>query len=83
MNGKKLIGMVVVLAVLAGIAVMQKMGGKRAHATKSAGASLFEGIDLNAVTGMEVAKGSNTVILVKRDGIWKVEALSGYPVNFK
>jgi hypothetical protein len=32
---------------------------------------------------MEVAKGSNTVILVKRDGIWKVEALSGYPVNFK
>lgn len=84
MNGKKLIGMAVAFAVLAGFAVMQKMGGKRAHSVQSGETkTLLEGIDLNAVTGLEVVKGSNAVALVKTDGAWKVEALYSYPVNFE
>jgi len=84
MNGKKLIGMAVALVLLAGIAAIQKNKFRHAH-TPSAPPrkTLLEGIDLNAVSGLEVAKGSNSVALTKEEGTWKAKDLSGYPVDFK
>jgi len=84
MNGKKLIGMAVALVLLAGIAVIQKNKFNRSSTpTASTRKTLLEGIDLNAVSGLEVAKGTNSVALAKVDGSWKVKDLSGYPVDFK
>lgn len=83
MNGKKLIGMVVALAVLAAIAVMQKKHGKLGSVSAPAkDATMLEGVDLNAVTALDVTLGSNTVSLVKKGGVWVAGSLYGYPVDF-
>jgi hypothetical protein len=84
MNGKKLIGMAVALVVLAGIATIQKNKFNRSHTPAApARKTLLEGIDLNAVSGLEVTQGSNSVALAKENGAWKAKDLSGYPVEFK
>ena len=84
MNSKKLIGMVVALIVLAGIALVQKKGDHRHRpASGGNGQTLFQGLDLNTVDALTVSQGSNTVELVKKDGKWLNSSLYNYPVNFK
>ncbi|VGO16483.1 hypothetical protein PDESU_05074 [Pontiella desulfatans] len=84
MTSKKLIGMVIALAVLAGIALMQNKGGNkhRADMDKTA-ATLLQGLDLNTVDGVAIAEGSDSVELVKQDGKWVVGSLFNYPADFK
>lgn len=82
MNGKKLVGMGIALVLLVAIAALQHRGAKRS-APAVARKTLLQGIDLNAVTAIEVAKGTNSVGLAKKDGLWRVESLYGYPVNFE
>ncbi len=82
MNGKKLIGMALVFVLLAGVAIWQKKSGTQARSTPS-GKTLLDGIDLNAVTGLDVGMGSNSVALAKTDGRWRVASLYGYPADFK
>jgi hypothetical protein len=83
MNSKKLIGMAIALAVLAGIAVMQKQGGKKSRpAAADSGATLFQGLELNLVDGLQITKGSNSVVLAKQDGKWVVGSLYNYPADF-
>ena len=81
MNGKKLIGMALVFVLLAGVAIWQKKSGTQARSTPS-GKTLLDGIDLNAVTGLDVGMGSNSVALAKTDGRWRVASLYGYPADF-
>jgi hypothetical protein len=83
MNGTKLIGMAVALVILAGIAFMQKMGGQRRHRQhKMDETTLFQGLDLNTIDGIEVAKGTDSAVLSKKDGIWVNTSLHDYPADF-
>ncbi|WP_372808061.1 DUF4340 domain-containing protein [Pontiella sp.] len=84
MTGKKLIGMAIALAVLAGIALMQQTGGqKRRPAAAQDGATLLQGVELNDIDGVEIAEGGASVKLAKKEGQWVVGSLFDYPVNFK
>lgn len=84
MNTKKLIGMAVVLVILAGIALMQKQGGRKARPEeKNNKTTLFAGVELNRIDGLEVAEGSNSVVLAKQDGKWRIQSLFNYPADFK
>lgn len=84
MNGKKLMGMGIALAVLVALALMQNKGAKKGHPAKAEnGATLLQGLDLNAVDALAVSKGSNAVALVRKEGKWVVETLHGYPADFK
>lgn len=83
MNMKKLIGMAVVLAVLAGVAVWQRKGQEvRRSLPVAEDATLLKGIDLNTLTGLEVVQDSSQVVLSKKDGLWVVESLFNYPADF-
>jgi hypothetical protein len=83
MNMKKLIGMAVMLVLLAGVAVWQRSGREVRHRMPSdADAALFKGVDLNAITRLEVTQSSNHVVLLKKDGRWSVDSLYGYPADF-
>ncbi|MDF7823842.1 DUF4340 domain-containing protein [Pontiellaceae bacterium B12227] len=83
MTVKKLIGMLIALAVLVGLAVVQKKGGnKKRPVVAGEGATLFQGLELNLVDGLNVSKGSNAVSLAKQDGTWVVRSLYNYPADF-
>ncbi|MFA7256087.1 MAG: DUF4340 domain-containing protein [Kiritimatiellales bacterium] len=83
MDMKKLIGMAVVLVLLAGAAIWQRKGQEIRHSLPaSADATLLQGVDLNTLTGLEVAQSSNHVALAKKNGQWTVESLYGYPADF-
>lgn len=82
MTGKKLIGMVIALAVLAGIAFVQKQSGKKNRRAAETAATLFQGLDLNTVDGVEIAEGAARVSLLKKNGKWVNASLYNYPVNF-
>jgi len=83
MTGRKLIGMLVVFAVLAVIAVFQRSGSRSAEVGRDqADTLLFEGIDLRSITSIEVKEGTNMVSLALRDGQWVVASLYDYPVDF-
>lgn len=88
MTGKKLIGMAVALAVLAGIAIMQHGGVKKSARQTDSNATLFQGLELNSVTGIQISQGSEThrtgpqVSLAKKEGKWLVESLYDYPADF-
>ena len=83
MNYKKLIGMVIVLVLLAGMAIMQKQGSRKGRpATAGNGATLLQDVELNRIDSVEIAEGSNTVLLVKKDGRWVVGTLHNYPADF-
>jgi hypothetical protein len=83
MTLKKLMGMAVVLVLMAGAAIWQRSGQARPHrAPRSAAATLLKGVDLNALTGLEVSQTSNRVALVKKEGVWTVDSLYGYPADF-
>ncbi len=82
MKPKQLIIMVVALAVLAGIALMQRGSGKKRISQTDPGATLFQGLELNTVDGFEVSRGSESVSLTKKAGTWKVESLYDYPADF-
>lgn len=83
MNSKKLIGMAAVLAVLAGIALIQTNGA--AQRTPRPGAesdTLFQDVSLNSIDGINISQASNSVALVKQDGKWVNTSLYNYPVDF-
>ncbi|VGO20211.1 DUF4340 domain-containing protein [Pontiella sulfatireligans] len=82
MNGKKIIGMGAALVVLVLIAAMQQRGKTTRPGKGGKDATLLAGIDLNAMTALDVTVGSNRVALVKKDGKWGVGSLYGYPVDF-
>lgn len=83
MTAKKLIGMAVVLAVLAGVAVLQRRGGEsRRDRDAAIETKLLAGVDLNAVDRINVAEESDSVTVAKTDGRWTVETLYGYPADF-
>ena len=83
MSMKKLVGMAVLLVLLAGAAIWQRRGQDLKHSMPvSADATLLKGVDLNALTRLEVTQSSNRVALVKKDGVWTVDSLYNYPADF-
>ncbi|QHI68147.1 DUF4340 domain-containing protein [Tichowtungia aerotolerans] len=88
MTGKKLIGMAVALAVLAGIALIQQKGARKRTPAVNREATLFQGLELNTVDGVDIFQGSQTgsavssVSLQKKDGVWVVDSLYDYPADF-
>ncbi len=81
MTAKKLTIMAVIFLALAIIAVVQKHHNIPQHKTITT--TLFDGIDLNTVTGIEISQGTNSVTLTKKDGKWEVASLYNYPTDFK
>lgn len=82
MSGKKLIGMAVALAVLAGIAMLQQQGARKRGPEPGEARTLFQGLELNSVNGVQIFQGSEEVTLEKKEGKWTVESLYGYPADF-
>ncbi len=82
MNAKKLMAMMVVLLLLGGVALIQRQGAAKRHPAPAGETTLLQGVELNALDGLSVAAGSNTVALAKREGIWRVDSLYGYPADF-
>lgn len=83
MTGKKLIGMAVALAVLAGIAIIQQKGARRRTPEMNSEATLFQGLELNQVDGVDVFQGSEKATLAKKDGKWVISSLYNHPADFK
>ncbi len=81
MNNRKLIGMAVALAVLAGLAAVQQNRAKTRRPA-AGGTTLLQGLELNAIDGLRIAEGGNTAELVKKDGRWVVASLFDYPADF-
>ncbi len=83
MNVKKLVGMAVVLVLLIGVAIWQHQGEKtRTRAVMADDATLLQGVDLNAITQLDITQASNHVALIKKDKRWVVDSLYDYPANF-
>lgn len=88
MSGKKLIMMIAALAVLAAIALMQTPGGKKRAPKAAESQTLFQGVELNTIDGVNIFQGSESdsvavqVSLAKKDGTWVVESLYDYPMDF-
>ncbi|MFA5688820.1 MAG: DUF4340 domain-containing protein [Kiritimatiellales bacterium] len=82
MNSKNFFLMVVVLAVLAGIAVWQRKDSTSRHEKTPAESTLLAGADLNAIDRIEVSDSSGAATVVKKDGRWAVESLYDYPADF-
>jgi hypothetical protein len=74
--------MVIALAILLVVVVVQQNGKKTHRSAEDNGETLFQGLELNLVDGLEIANGSNSVSLAKQDGKWLVESLYNYPVDF-
>lgn len=83
MNSKKLMGMAMAFVVLSGMAVLPKKGTGRSLSAAGGSERLLAGIDLNAVSALEVIRGTKAVHLIKQNGRWQAADLSGYPVDFK
>jgi hypothetical protein len=84
MNSKKLMGMAMVLVVLAGIAWIQNKQAKKRHAAQLEDSeTLFHGLELNQVDGVEITANDKAAVLAKKDGRWVVESLFDYPADFK
>ncbi|WP_372796176.1 DUF4340 domain-containing protein, partial [Pontiella sp.] len=84
MNKKKLIGMAVALVVLVGLAVVQNQGGKNRRTVAAEGeTTLFRGLELNRIDGVEISSDGNRAKLAKKDGQWVVVSLYSYPADFK
>ena len=83
MKLKKLMGMAIVLGLLIGAAIWQHRG-QEAHirASVAGDTTLLQGVNLNAITQLDITQTSNHVALVKRDGQWVVDSLYGYPADF-
>ena len=82
MSAKKLISMAVALIVLTAVALMQQSGGKKHAAQAVEPTLLFQGLELNSITHVEISQGLDRVALAKSDGTWKVESLYDYPADF-
>ncbi|WP_372794261.1 DUF4340 domain-containing protein [Pontiella sp.] len=84
MNKKKLIGMAVALVVLVSLAVVQNQGGKNRRTVADAGiTTLFRGLELNRIDGVDISSDGNCAELAKKDGQWVVASLYSYPADFK
>jgi hypothetical protein len=82
MSGKKLIGMGIALVVLVAVARLQNAGHKKHTPKTNNDATLFQGLELNAVDGIELFQGSESAKLEKKEGKWVVKSLYDYPVDF-
>jgi hypothetical protein len=82
MKAKQLIIMAAALAVLAGIAIIQQRGGRKYAPLVKQDATLFQGLELNTIDGVDVFQGPEKAGLAKKGGIWVVDSLYGYPADF-
>lgn len=85
MNAKtlKILAVVTLLVVLAAVAVQRLSGGGAAPEPLPEGVLPALAERINEVASIEVAGGSETVTLARRDGAWVVESKAGYPAKFE
>lgn len=82
MKSRTILMLVVVLATLAGLALLQNRDGRKPVAGPKPGDRLLSIEDFNQVAGLRFADGTQSLELVKSGGKWVVAALSNYPASF-
>jgi hypothetical protein len=83
MKAKTLGILVLVLAVLCAlIALKSRRPRAAAEGGVEAGKELLVGIDINAVSKVEIASGSATTVVERKEGKWRVASLHDYPADF-
>ncbi|MCX6998571.1 MAG: DUF4340 domain-containing protein [Kiritimatiellaeota bacterium] len=84
MKSRNLMLLAAVLVVLVLAAVLSQRAPQRTVVGGlRAGASLLPALDVNAVAGLELRDGTNTVRLARQEGRWVVTSLWNYPADFE
>ena len=84
MNRKQFI-FLLVLAVLigsAGLIVYHRNHGAWESNGAAIGGKLLPGLSINDVAQLHIQSGTNTLILARRDNLWRVQERGDYPANF-
>lgn len=83
MSAKTFLRLIVALAVLSGLAYwLNRPQGKVVVEGVSAGDPVLGGLDVNAITRLEIASGVATTRLARTDKGWVSETWFGYPARF-
>lgn len=81
MNGKHLLLLTIVAAILVGMAMLSTQ--KQAKASSSAvGGKAIPGLAINNIQTIEIKAPASTVTVAKVDGIWRVANRHNYPADF-
>ncbi len=83
MNSKTFLKLVVALAILGGLAYwVNRPSGKVTYRGVSSGDLVLPGLDVNAITRIEISSGLATSVLARAEKGWVSESLFGYPARF-
>ena len=83
MNLKTLIALIVAAAVAIAVAFTVTKKDSASWKTVEAGGLIFEDMPVNDVDQINIARGENSLTLMKQDGIWVVKERSNYPASFE
>ena len=84
MNRKQLL-ILLAIAVVLGFAGLKFYRGDRSSWTgggASMGQKPLASLPVNDIASISITAGSNSLVLAKTDGLWRVQQRSGYPANF-
>lgn len=84
MNGRQVLALLVVVAVVAGVGLAVHLRRERVWrmSAQEAGARLLPKLDVNAVEAIRITDGSGTVELHRQDGVWSVAQREDYAADF-
>src|SRR5271156_3692075 len=84
MNGKQFILLLGLAALIgsAGLIVYQRNHSAWESASAAIGGKLLPGLTINDVEQIRIQSGTNTLLLARRDDLWRVQERGGYPANF-
>lgn len=83
MNLKTLIALIVAAAVAIAVAFTVTKKDSASWKTVEAGGLIFEDMPVNDVDQINIARGEDSLTLMKQDGIWVVKERSNYPASFE
>ncbi|MBO7391149.1 MAG: DUF4340 domain-containing protein [Verrucomicrobia bacterium] len=83
MNLKTLIALIVAAAVAILVAFTVTKKDSASWKTVEAGGLIFEDMPVNDVDQINIARGEDSLTLMKQDGIWVVKERSNYPASFE
>lgn len=85
MNRKQLIILLVLLVVvgIAGLVVYNKQNQARRQGNVALGTKLVPDLPVNDVAQIAIRQGTNELVLVKEDELWRVQQRNNFPANYQ